>query len=525
MPALPFLLAAQLSLGGAPPEPAPLPPKGVYALPQDEFVAQARRDLATLKLYANGLRRLQAQLEEHASIFHHKPEVPLSPDEKRILLSSWGAFFSYVISAEGLRQRYWDFVKMVPLDGVRHLWGYMLTHAALTTELAHGLAFADLTAGNPQLEVLLDEPNPEFGVPAKAFADFKFRVIHVATSTQLYTGDAYRSQVLPAMQRHKLLEEPEVRWAMQEMRLNSQVARGRLKKRGPTLFIKNAVDILRDGVMSAIFPVQKGVAELMGDTRVRRVGKPLIHKEQIDTLLPKLEPGDIVVARQNWFLSNIGLPGFWPHAELYVGTPQDLAAYFDDDPEVLAYANSMRAERFTALLAKRFPEKWKRFAHGKDLQGNGPHRIIESISEGVSFTAVEHGMGVDYLGVMRPRLPKVEKAKAIVRAFGYLGRPYDFDFDFFSDSTLVCTELVYKSYVPSKDMKGLSVELVNVAGRRTLPANELVKLFDAEADRPDRQLDFVAFLEGLESQGKAVERDLHAFRKSHTRVKWDVAQR
>ncbi len=36
-----------------------------------------------------------------------------------------------------------------------------------------------------------------------------------------------------------------------------------------------------------------------------------------------MEPGDIIVARQNWYLSNIGLPGFWPHAELYVGTPEE----------------------------------------------------------------------------------------------------------------------------------------------------------------------------------------------------------
>ena len=112
----------------------------------------------------------------------------------------------------------------------------------------------------------------------------------------------------------------------------------------------------------------------------------------------------------------------------------------------------------------------------------------------------------------------------VARAFEYQGRPYDFNFDFFSDATLVCTELVYKSYAPGEGMKGLKIGLVDVAGRMTLPANELVKLFDLEYDRPDRQLDFIGFLDGRESAGGAVLGSLEGFRSSYRRAKWDVAQ-
>jgi hypothetical protein len=52
---------------------------------------------------------------------------------------------------------------------------------------------------------------------------------------------------------------------------------------------------------------------------VRRIGRGLISKAQAEELLGSMQPGDLVVARQNWFLSNVGLPGFWKHAELYVG--------------------------------------------------------------------------------------------------------------------------------------------------------------------------------------------------------------
>ena len=520
---LAWLVVAQVLTASPPAAPA----GSVYALPHDEFVAQAKQDLATIHLYAAGLRRLQDALTQNAARFKDRGKAPYTPEEKALLLSTWGAFFSYFISTEAIRQRYRGFISVAPTDLVRHLWGYLLTHTALTTELAHGLVFTHRFSGNKPLEVLLDEPNAEFGVPFHAFAQLKEQAIHVATATMLLTGDAYGKEAVPKLKEHKLTDEPDVAWAVEEMKLSSKVARDELLWRGVTLFARQAGDKVKDTTWEALFPVQKNVAEWMGDTRVRREGKPLITREQALAVVAKMEPGDVLVARQNWFLSNIGLPGFWPHALLYVGTPDVLAAAFDADPEVQRWiaTQTKKASTFSAWLQEKYPTKWKAYAEGKDLLGGAPIRFIESISEGVSFTSVDHAMLVDYLGAMRPRLPKVEKARAIARAFGYQGRPYDFDFDFLSDSTLVWTELVWKSYAPSSDMKGLALPLVEVAGRQTLPANEIVKRFDLELDSPTRQFDFVAFLDGREAQGDAVPAGAAAFRKTHARLKWDIAQK
>ena len=272
--------------------------------------------------------------------------------------------------------------------------------------------------------------------------------------------------------------------------------------------------------------MQKSFAEWAGDTRVARQGKPLITHEQIELLaLPKLQPGDVLVARQNWFLSNIGLPGFWPHALLFIGTPDELKATFDANADVKTWAAAQpeKAASFSELLSKRYPEKWKTYVKGVDFQNHSPIRVVEAISEGVSFTATEHAFGVDYLGAMRPAVPPVEKARAIERAFAYLGRPYDFDFDFFSDTSLVCTELVYKSYQPSADMKGLPLDLVDVAGRRTLPANDIVRQFDTTLAQKDHPLDFVLFIDAKEKSGLAFDNTADAFRATWKRVKWDVA--
>lgn len=520
--------AVQAAPTPAAPAPAPVPALGsVYDMEDEAFVAQAKRDLEALQRYATGLRGLQEQIRKNQSLYNQKQDIPYTPEQKHTLLTTWASFFDYFASTEVIRQRYWDFVKVPSLtETKKHGWGFLLTHSALTTELAHGLTYAELTNGRKQLEVLLDEPAPDYGVPARAFARFKEKVIHVSTATQLYTGDNYREQVRPVLKKAGALDFALTPWALKEMKDASKVARGKLLKRGPALFTTAAADIVQDSTTRAFFPVQRSVAEWMGDTRVHRLGKPLISREQVLKLLEKTQPGDIMVARQNWYLSNIGLPGFWPHAELYVGPPEQLAAYFDGDAEVKAWLATLpgQPQALSEHLSRLFPEKWARYRGGTDEHGDAL-RIIESISEGVSFTGPEHGMRVDYLGVMRPRLSKKEKAQAIVRAFAYQGRPYDFNFDFFSDSTLVCTELVYKAYAPAQDMKGIRVGLVDVVGRKTLPANELVKLFDQEYDKPDRQLDFVAFLDGREDKQGAIEEDALTFRQSYRRMKWDIAQK
>lgn len=506
---------------------APKTPTSVYELSNEAFIATARHDLETLHQFVTGMGGVMSGVTKNKSLFSARQKTVYSPEQKQTLLSTWGSLFAYFSATEGLRQKYWDFVKIPPTDP-RHAWGFLLTHTALTALLANGLKFADLALNNKQLETLFDEANEEFGVPQGAFAAFKLKAIHVATSTQLITGDTYAVAAVPVLKRQKDAADAQVTWAVGEMKADSTIAKSALVKNGIRLFMGNAKDIVVDTSAQTIFPVQKTFAEWAGDTRVARIGKPLVTVKDIEALvLPKLEPGDIMVARQNWFLSNIGLPGFWPHAELYVGTAAELATYFDTDPEVLEWtaAQPEKAATFSEFLQKRYPAKWKAYAEGMDLQGHAPIRVIESISEGVSFTAIEHAFGVDYLGAMRPRLSKADKAKAITHAFKYQGRPYDFDFDFFSDSTIVCSELVYKAYQTGADQRGVAIDLVDVAGRRTLPANEIVKRFDSDLSAGTPQMDFVVFLDGNEKEDKAMLGTEASFRASWKRLKWDIAQK
>jgi hypothetical protein len=127
--------------------------------------------------------------------------------------------------------------------------------------------------------------------------------------------------------------------------------------------------------------------------------------------------------------------------------------------------------------------------------------------------------------VLRPRLPPAEIARAIDQALRYFGRPYDFNFDFATDDAVVCSELVMKAYEPEKaEGPGLRVPYITIAGRRAVPPTELVRTFALELGADNRQLDFVYFLDGVESQKKAVVADSGTLAKSIKRPKWDLVQ-
>ena len=64
--------------------------------------------------------------------------------------------------------------------------------------------------------------------------------------------------------------------------------------------------------------------------------------------------------------------------------------------------------------------------------------------------------------------------------------------------------------------------MVELLGRLAMPANLFVKQFDEEFGKPTAQTELVAFLDGREKQGIAVEATVDEFRKSWRRPKWHI---
>lgn len=494
--------------------------KPLKALSSADFAERFRSDTILFRSYANNLSKTMTIIEGNPVVFNRARTRDFDLAEREQLYTVWTSYIDHMVAFESLTDYYKKFYLIT--NRQRHARAFLIAYAAYVTKLANGFRFIDRTIDNALYEKKLDDPNPALGMPGGLYARLKWNTIHAQEVSSLFAGYQYYQALMPYYRKHGLTEAEETGWIFGHVDENYRFVTALLKTKAPELFTKNGLDILREKSFGAWFPLQRDVSQFMGQTRVKRGQRYLITNEQLARMNIELRPGDIIVERRNWYLSNVGLPGFWPHAEIYIGSLEEMRRFFDD-PEVKRYYRSQgRHTGFVEYLKQRFPEKMQQFA-AKDHEGHA-YRIIEAVGEGVKFSSLEEGAGADYIGVMRPRLSKLDIAGAIEEAFAYLGRPYDFNFDFLTDNSIVCSELIYKIYKNGKRKRGIDFRLRDVAGRKAMPANDIVEKFDREFNAPGQELDFVYFLDGNEQRQEAVVNGIAAFRLSHKRPKWDIAQ-
>lgn len=461
---------------------------------------------------------LRASLEKAADFALSRPDLfnpdsvhrnaLLSREDKLAVWSTWSSVLDSIAGLDQLRREHRKFDLFQ--DPERKNASFTIANAAFLAGYRHALEFIALADGNPALDTILNEVVPELGIPAGTFSRFKLRFLNAAIAGEFSAlqviGKTYGTGV------------QELRDVIEE---DSRVIREMGKGRGHELTLKNALAVVQKSGFSAWFPLQKSVSEWVGDTKVARQHSHLISAKQVESMGKRLQPGDIIFERQEWFLSNLGLPGFWTHVALYIGTPEERRAFFND-PEVREWVKGLGISdgNFEALLRQRYQTAYGRSQITKEYKH--PARILEAISEGVSFTSLDYTGSADSLGVIRPRLSKREKAQAILRAFHYSGRPYDFNFDFQTDSALVCSELIFKVYEPGGGMKGLRFPVSEVLGRKVSTPNNMVRQFDEQSGKDTAQADFVLFLDGFEKEKRAVESTAEKFRASWQRPNWHI---
>jgi hypothetical protein len=485
----------------------------LFALAQAPALAVAEPDPilgVTREVFArrDGLRAVLVTIDAQPEIFAPAPlSEPrlLGPEGRELAQSLWAAFADLLLALEQSAQRA---TEMVERDGAGEDEAFALRRAAFLARYRYAMEFIERVEHDPGLDRLFNEAHPALGLPKRAYARLKFHYLNLARATEFAALELVK--LTHRIHTPALLAEG----ASEDARRILVLGRGT----GPRMTAANAVKVVGDTALAAWLPAQEQVARWAGEVRVRRNGEALISPDQIHQMRRQLEPGDILLQRREWYLTNAGIPGFWTHAALYLGTERERRAFFDD-PEVAGWARASGHEGFEELLRARHPE-----AQARSLtpEAGHPARVLEAIAEGVTFTSLEHSAHADSIAVLRPRLSKREKAIALVRAFGYAGRPYDYEFDFSTDATLVCSELIYKSYQAGTGTRGLELPLAVVAGRLMMTPNEIARLFSSTQTDPQRPLEFVLMLDGNERTESAHPASAETFATSWQRPKWHI---
>jgi len=292
----------------------------------------------------------------------------------------------------------------------------------------------------------LDEPDPLRGIPEKTFTAIyrastdTLRLTRFREASDFYYG--HRSEIA-ALEGDVLLDGLPQLLAREESWIatcRSGIFRRRLLYRWFS-FRRRHHSAWKKSMFGFFEWSGRAIAELR-QPGVKAGGAPKrVSADQRERALSLARPGDIFVTRHDDALSNLFLPGFWPHVALYLGSPeQRVKAGVTLAPPV---------ERLAA----------------------GPARFLEAKKDGVLLRPAEETLAVDAFVILRPPLQPGLLAEGLMRAMDHHGKPYDFSFDFRKSDRLVCTEVVYRAYHGAGP---LSFALKEVSARPCLPAEELI---------------------------------------------------
>ena len=479
---------------------APGQPGIVAGLSDSELTTSIAQDAENLHILDITLQTL-TQFAQEDPLFA-QPVTSLSDAQIAEVNEFWSNFTDACMELEILRRRYKDFSYIDYLVKPRlHAEAFFLAYTAFAVQYDASLALSERLNKNALLLTMLNEPRPQSGIPANSYAAMVYHLTHPDELLRLNAGAAYLLLVRKDISLGFDLP------AMLESRLASIY---KALGRHPERLVDAPLDVVESAAFKAWFPFQKSVAIQMSHIRTTQ-RENFVTPAMSRAHQNKLQPGDILLERRNWFMTNVGIPGFWPHAALYLGTPEALDAFFEDLPE-------LGGRRASAILTEAYPKAMRAFAGRDEL---GPLTVIEARRDGVMFTSFETSANADYVAALRPRLERAALFAALQAALSHYGKPYDYNFDFATDGALVCSELVFKAY---RGADALHFDLARINGRPILPPNKIALKFDLEYDTPGQELDLVFFLDGNETEQTAHLAEVRAFRDSGRRPKWDVLQ-
>ncbi len=286
----------------------------------------------------------------------------------------------------------------------------------------------------------LNEPFPEYRIPRKQYT--KIFASFVNESHAMAIRDAMRFANDHRHHIQLLGTDPDIRFVVQKLdtlEANLNPSKRRYLRR---MWEYVSHKWRRRGIVS-VKNLLAGVAEGVGRmaSEVNETQNKKVTPAILGEISDFLEPGDIIVTRHAKALTNLFLPGFWPHISLYVGTPaQRDAAGITVDPA--------RAGRWVEGIC-----------------------VLEARKDGVLLRPLTDTLAVDVFVVLRPQVDAQVITRAIERAMQHEGKLYNFDFDFFSSDRIVCTEVVYRAY---DGLGGIQFPLEDRAGRKTLSAEDVL---------------------------------------------------
>ena len=396
----------------------------------------------TLSAVAPALPREQTLTSEIEDAIAAQERGYYLPDEDERLRDTYSVYL-------GLRTSLWETViTLRPLLDERRNpdWSLRLRIFGIafcaTAMLMRSAGFiVSLAKDRPVVWKKLDEAEPRYGIEEKSLT-----VVYRSFSSTRWMWryheawkfyEAHREEIADALQSTgmTLLSE----WLHAEEpffeKRRREFIKRKIRYRIHAFKLRQVASYKR--VMFHLFRLSGSAIADMKQPFIRRTqASHRVSREICLTTASRLAPGDIIVTRHDDAMSNLFLPGFWPHASLYLG--------------------NLKQRDILGLPPINSPEM----------------EVLEARKDGVLFRHLPETLSVDAFCILRPNLEEPLLREALSRAISHEGKLYDFVFDFRKADRLVCSEVIYRAY---HGVGPVSFELVKRSGRLALSAEDLAR--------------------------------------------------
>lgn len=298
-----------------------------------------------------------------------------------------------------------------------------------------------------------NEPAPQFGVPGGVYDAVQKSLVSARHGWHLYHAvhyfddhEAELREIGQGTEYAPLLACIDALRHRLDVSI-TQFAKAKLRTRADQVLRQ----VGRTLIGQALYGIQKLAGSLAADKYLRYGHRPGLPSDVAAQIRQLLTPGDVLVVRKEYALTNYFLPGYWPHAALYLG---DTAALVELGVPEQEYVKP----------------RWARLL---EASANSTGHVLESMRDGVNLRTLSSPFASDSVVVLRPSISRENLGRALARGIAHEGKAYDFDFDFRRADRLVCTEVVYRAY---DGVGSINIPLVQRAGRPTLSGSDLIQM-------------------------------------------------
>ena len=400
--------------------------------PADDALRSSCRILRGVRPTLPGRKNLTREIEDAARAQERGYYLP---DEDERLRQTYLNYLSG-------RSILWQMINdLSPFLKSKDLRIFGLAFCAASMLMRSSSYLINLAKKHPVVLAKLDEAEPRYQLPRKTLTGI-YRYLSSPGNRWRYVQartfyEVHRTQINEALQKSDMQDI--AAWLMEEEPYFDESKRNLLG----SIITYRAYSLIRrtssgyTKIMFHLFRLSGSAIAEMKQPFIKASGQgKRVTSAVLDKIRPQLQPGDIFVTRHDDAMSNLFLPGFWPHAALYVGSPSE------------------RAEL--------------------GVSGHGDHscNVLEAKKDGVKLRKIEETLLVDAFVVLRPKVSQEELREALANALTHEGKSYDFVFDFRKAERLACTEVIYRAF---HGVGSWNLELIKQSGHLALPAGELIQ--------------------------------------------------